>query len=83
MCFYIAFIDSDIVTVPDFYFFEFFFIDSHIITITTSLSFIFQESTKLKNEIIQMESAVSERLGYLQRFKVSQCAGRQLEVSSC
>ena len=28
-----------------------------------------QENTKLKNEMIQMEKAVTERLGYLQRQK--------------
>ena len=32
-----------------------------------------KENTKLKNEVIAMETAVTERLGYLQRFKVSGC----------
>lgn len=30
-----------------------------------------KEVTKLKNETIAMETAVTERLGYLQRYKVS------------
>ena len=29
----------------------------------------FQENTRLKNEMIQMERAVADRLGYLQRHK--------------
>ena len=32
---------------------------------------IIQENTKLKNDMIAMEGAVAERLGYLQRYKVS------------
>lgn len=33
-------------------------------------NFDFQEVNKLRNEMVQMETAITERLGYLQRHKV-------------
>lgn len=32
-----------------------------------------KENGKLKDDFTQMEAAVTERIGYLQRFKVGQC----------
>ena len=29
-----------------------------------------KENSKMKNEVVAMETAVTERLGYLQRYKV-------------
>ncbi len=31
---------------------------------------LFQETTRLKSDMVAMETAVQERLGYLQRYKV-------------
>ena len=32
-----------------------------------------KENSKMKNEVVAMETAVTERLGYLQRYKVWWC----------
>lgn len=33
--------------------------------------FLRKDNTKLRNEVVAMETAVTERLGYLQRYKVT------------